>query len=1127
MSSLTLTTLVARCRTLCRPQTPDAELLRRFVRQRDPDALEELVRRHAALVWDVCRRVLPDEADCEDAFQATFLALVRQATSLDPRRALGGWLHTVAVRVARKALARSRRQRTGTEFPERTTRGDVADDVGSRELFRMVDEEIERLPAVLRLPVVLCCLQGRTRDEAAEAIGCSVAAVKSRLERGRGLLRRRLERRGIELPAAFLVIGLTGGHVRAALWAETIRSALHAPPPAVAALVPAGALSLTGKLTLTALSLLAAGIVSLGAFRATQAVPSPEPSAPKKDIPSQAPAADKAQPLRDRFGDPLPAGAVRRFGTVRFRHDEIYDLAFTPDGKQLIAGSGRAPLAVFDTATGRKLRDVGKTSPNNPAGFALSPDGKRVACCGFDLFVWEVETGKQVRELGCGRCQSVAFSPDGTKIAAAKEFQPVIHLADAATGKKIAVWTVGEQGQRGWPKHDVRSIAFSPDGKYVMGLFSEYRQGEASFLELVSTRVQLWDAEKGTPAGSFGSGDDPIHAFAFQPGTKRLVTLGKDGSVRFWDLATRKEVRRIAAPKGCGSPTALSFSAEGRRCLLHGKNDALSLLDLKDGRELRRIEAGDTLRRTTIALSPDGRLAALGMLYGEACVRVWDLETGRERLAEAGHRGSATLSLSADGRTLLSRDDGGLRFHWDLRTGEGRLLPAAREEEPPSTWEQGMTGYRGPRWRLTIDWNTMRMEVHSPDGTRLLRRTKVPTMMRGFALSPDGSYLAVSFQDAQKTVFLWNPEKEEKPRLLLGHPDACQKLLFSHDGKRLIAGAGTHNDYRSETVWVWDVATARVVHKLATNSAPGHMLLTADDRVLITGGLWNDAAVRVWDMQTGRRLAELADPSLPATSETNGVGSQLAIAGLALSADERFLAVISLRGNTSALTVWETASWKPVRAFPPDHGRNDTRSMLFARDDRSLFVANSDSTILEWDITGRRSDGRWHGQAPTPQELETCWKALADKDAARAYDAVWTLIDSPERAVALLRKHLSAALPPDAQRVARLLGELDSDDFRVRQRAAEELSKFGDIIVPHLQRILEGKPSLETRRRVLQLLDQARDWTPEGLRDHRAIQVLEHIGTPAARQLLEALAGGATEARRTKEAKAALRYLAR
>src|SRR5262249_27938079 len=148
--------------------------------------------------------------------------------------------HTVAVRVAHKARSRTRRQFDGAVLPERATPGDVADEVSSCELFHALDEEIERLPVALRLPIILCCLHGRTRDEAAEAIGCSVAAIKSRLERGRSILRRRLERRGIGLPAAFLVLGLTGARVRASLWAKTIQLARNSPSPPVAVLAQAG-----------------------------------------------------------------------------------------------------------------------------------------------------------------------------------------------------------------------------------------------------------------------------------------------------------------------------------------------------------------------------------------------------------------------------------------------------------------------------------------------------------------------------------------------------------------------------------------------------------------------------------------------------------------------------------------------------------------------------------------------------------------------------------------------------------------------------------------------------------------------------------------------------------------------
>jgi RNA polymerase sigma factor (sigma-70 family) len=116
---------------LAHPKESDAELLRRFVRRRDGVAFEQLVDRHASLVWGVCRRILPREADCEDAFQATFVALFRQAASLDSRRTLGAWLHTVAVRAARKARNRAPLQWSHAATPERPTVGDIADAVAA------------------------------------------------------------------------------------------------------------------------------------------------------------------------------------------------------------------------------------------------------------------------------------------------------------------------------------------------------------------------------------------------------------------------------------------------------------------------------------------------------------------------------------------------------------------------------------------------------------------------------------------------------------------------------------------------------------------------------------------------------------------------------------------------------------------------------------------------------------------------------------------------------------------------------------------------------------------------------------------------------------------------------------
>ncbi|MHB1425171.1 MAG: sigma-70 family RNA polymerase sigma factor [Gemmataceae bacterium] len=1123
-SSTTLAALVAHCHRLARrQQTPDAELLLRFAAQGDADAFAELVQRYAALVWGVCRRILRHDLDCEDAFQATFLVLVRQAGSIDPSRPLGAWLHTIAVRASAKARRRNQRQRTQVKIPERTTRGDIADELGNGELFRVVDEEIARLPALLQAPFILCCLEGRTRDEAAAALGCSVAAIKGRLERGRELLRRRLEKRGFGLPAAFLVLGLTGGHVCASLRAKAIQSALGCAPPAVAALVPAVGASLASKLTLMAMSLVLAGALGFGAFRVLETEPPNEVPTQAKDSAAKSPpspVSEKPRPLLDRFGDPLPPGAIRRFGTLRFRHREIVDLAFTPDGKQLIAGSGRHPLTVFDAATGRRLREVGKVSWNQVSGFALSPDGKRVACCGKDVFVWDLETGRLIRELGCEPCQSVAFSSEGKFIAAAKLFDPKVVLVEVATGRHLGEWKIKE----GQPlQYYFNSLAFSADGKFLAGILREDRQVNENELrfEQVSSQVCLLDAVKGTLVRTFGSADDPISAFAFQPGTGRLAGVGKDGTLRFWDVETGKELHHLPAIKGLKHVPM--FTADGRRCLaVNNEAGWLAVVDARDGRELRRIEIGASIRPSILALSPDGRAVAETKFFSGSRVRVWDIESGVERLAGVGHDGPAILSLSADGRTLTSRGEEGQVFDWDLRNGEGRHKPAALEEVNGSVSFSGKgRTVRGRSWRLTSNEKMREMEVRSLDGSRLLRKINMPTMTTGFALSPDGTHVAVAFQDARNTVFLWDPEKEEKPRTLVGHPGACRHLLFSHDGKRLVAGAGTHNDYPSQTVWIWDVATARVVRKLATNSAPGHMLLTADDRVLLTGGMWNDATVHAWDMETGKELARLADPSLKNTATNVAQSSWYppSIAGLSLSADERFLAIVSSWGNTAAVSIWETSSWKLIRAFAPTQPNYYTTSMVFSRDGRALFVANSDSTILEWDVSGRFGKKT---ESPNRDRLNVLWRTLAETP-DKAYAAVWELCDRAEESAPFLVGKLAPVQPIEERRVRKLVERLDAESFAEREEASRQLLALGEQTLPILRQTLKERPTLETKKRIEGLIESLTSAaTPEQLRLLRALAVLEWSGRPEAKAHLRRLASGAPSATLTRAAKSAV-----
>ncbi|VTR96266.1 sigma-70 family rna polymerase sigma factor : RNA polymerase sigma factor, sigma-70 family OS=Singulisphaera acidiphila (strain ATCC BAA-1392 / DSM 18658 / VKM B-2454 / MOB10) GN=Sinac_6419 PE=4 SV=1: Sigma70_r2: Sigma70_r4_2 [Gemmata massiliana] len=202
----------------------DAELWERYVRNRDGTAFEALVRRHGPMVLGVCRRILRNEPDAEDAFQITFLVFVRRAASLRSPDAIANWLHGVATRTSlevRNAVAR-RRVKEATVPPRETIpEGPPA------ELRHVLDEELGRLAERYRVAVVLCDLEGKTRREVAEQLGWAEGTVASRLARGRSILARRLAHRGFAaaLVAAALAGGAASAGVSARLIASTVRTA--------------------------------------------------------------------------------------------------------------------------------------------------------------------------------------------------------------------------------------------------------------------------------------------------------------------------------------------------------------------------------------------------------------------------------------------------------------------------------------------------------------------------------------------------------------------------------------------------------------------------------------------------------------------------------------------------------------------------------------------------------------------------------------------------------------------------------------------------------------------------------------------------------------------------------------
>jgi RNA polymerase sigma factor (sigma-70 family) len=285
---------------------PDAELLDRFRAAADHAAFEAIVRRHGSLVLAACRRVLADEADVEDAFQAAFLVLLENPRVVRSEASVGNWLYGVARRVALQAkTAAARRQAREQSAPARGPA--PPPDLSWQEACDALHGELDRLPAKYRRPIWLCYFEGRTRDEAAAALGCSPGAVKGHLERGRELLRNRLAKRGIALSAGLLFATLRTP--AAALPPRLIQLAVGAatdPPPTLTTL--ARGVAMAGlKTRWPALAACLAGLVGLAVAAVPGPAAAPTPSAP---------AARPADSLPAANADPVPAEERTISGTV-------------------------------------------------------------------------------------------------------------------------------------------------------------------------------------------------------------------------------------------------------------------------------------------------------------------------------------------------------------------------------------------------------------------------------------------------------------------------------------------------------------------------------------------------------------------------------------------------------------------------------------------------------------------------------------------------------------------------------------------------------------------------------------------------------------------------------------------
>jgi RNA polymerase sigma factor (sigma-70 family) len=1094
----------------------DSELLARYVQGQDQMAFAEVVRRYGGLVFGVARRQLPDHGSAEDVFQATFLALARFAPRLGRQASLANWLYTVALRQARKARVRTaRRIQYESACPNSSTPpADPLAEISARELLCIVDEELDRLPEKYRLPILLCCVEGLSREEAARQLGWSCGEVKGRLERGRRRLADRLSRRGAA-PGVLVLPAIADTAIPADLLARTAAQAATpwspALPAAVLALVAPAShrLIVPVALLIGSLALVVAAGLALG--RGDKEPGKTEP--PRSVVKAEEPASRPEQPL--------PAGSTLRFGTSRYRHGTtIESLTVSADGTTAVSSSGshyQGSVRAYDLTTGRERYTLGNLSPFAEV-VALSPDGRKLAVkVSAAVSLRDAATGKELKriEYPSGTTGTLTgwltFTPDGSGIILSTYKGDGIHLLDVDKGSV----------KRTFPHQAVVFAgAVSPDGRFLAGGGWDNEKG-AHF-------VRLWELATGKELRRFPTGGGGTRCLAFSPDGTILAT-GDDSArpkamIRLFEVASGKEQKQIPL-EGSSSIRSIAFAPDGKTVAASGLKKTV-LLDPATGKERLRFE------HWTVGLhfSADGKVLT-GAVSG--AIHQWDAATGKPLTPRSAPDSWVRQILTTpDGRLVITRGEDGDGHLWDARTGAHlrRLTVAWRYGLALSpdgrylVWgvqDESVT-YKDPAGRWTATGSRIRLYDITAD--RFVERFPgFKGNAHELTFTRDGKTLVtVDHRDA--AVRLWDVAagKETRSFVVLRKAEATRQhvvwnSVLSPDGRTL---AVSYQRFDNTTallgnyaVRLWDTASGKELHDL-----PGHLYyvealaFSPDSRYLVTGSqpladfLQRATGkptnqVFVWDVVKGQRIAHLPQ------------GLPIGASAAAFAPDGRTFATASPDGT---IQLWEVATWS-VRAEFRGH-RDRVTALAFGPDGR-LLSGGLDTTVLAWEV-----------RPPRPQRaaaIGTAWDDLGRAEGKPAFAAQGRLLASPAESIALLGEKIKAAEPADPKRLARLIADLDSPVFATRQQATSDLKEIGSQAAPAVREAVKKADSLEVRRRLENLLDEWDNQIPGAaeLRMLRAVEVLEWIGTLEARKLLAAWAKGAPGSRLTAAAEGALQRL--
>lgn len=588
---------------------------------------------------------------------------------------------------------------------------------------------------------------------------------------------------------------------------------------------------------------------------------------------------------------------------------EVYSVTFSPDGKTIATGSKDCTIRLWDVASGQELRTFGSSSLDvfargassvssvafSPDGtklagsdgsVAFSPDGMTLASGGFHVpRLWDVASGGELKTLS--RRTPVALGPEPIQ---------AITLWDVATGQELDTL----KGH----SNSIVSVAFSPDGKTLVSGSWDHT-------------IKLWYVASGKELKTFNGHSRDVYSVAFSPDGKKVASGSLDSTVKLWDIDSGQELKSLKKQNPIGSNPiitynpgydpvfSVAFSPDGQTVASGNSDNTIKLWDVTSGQELKALK-GHSHFVQSVAFSPNGKMLASGS--DDRTIKLWDVASGQELRTLKGHSSHVrSVALIVGGTTLESSGGIGIML-WDVATGQDVAF------SPDGKTRANGSGATIKLWDVASAKELKTLKGHS-------------NSVESVAFSSDGKTLASGGDD--DTIKLWNVASGQEVKSLKGRTNymTVHAVAFSPNGKTLASS-------NFGGIKLWDVASGQELMTLTGSSSARSIAFSADGKTLAGSG-------KLWDVASGQELIKLNRQWMP------GIGSDGQVYSVAFSPDGKTLAT----GSEANFKLWDVATGRELKTL---EGRSQTK-ITFSTDGKTLITGSLDRTVILWDVeSGKR-----------------------------------------------------------------------------------------------------------------------------------------------------------------------------